>query len=162
MLIVIALVSLAVAITISCLFKHFSERDMEIMPAILIFIFSSVFLVSLVLSFLFGGYISEGNHIDEQIELYESENREIEQNVSSIISNYTKYEEATMSGIGDEVNAESSIAVVYTYPELYSSELVKKQIEIYTSNREQIKELETKKIYIKVYKWWLYFGIGGQ
>lgn len=158
MLIVIALVSLAVAITVGALHGFFEDHDMVILNGILVAIFSSIFVVVVVVSFMFGGHISTSSCIDEQIEMYEDENAQIEQDVSSIINEYCRYEKETMSSVSDKTNTESSIILIAAYPELYSSELVKKQIEIYQGNREQIKELKAEKIELKVYRWWLYFG----
>ena len=37
-------------------------------------------------------------------------------------------------------------------------ELVQKQIEVYTTNNQKIKEFKEQKIDIVKDKWWLYFG----
>ena len=57
-----------------------------------------------------------------------------------------------------EVKPENYITLVSLYPELKADALVSKQIEIYISNNEKIKELKEFKINGSIYRWWLYFG----
>lgn len=50
------------------------------------------------------------------------------------------------------------LIVVGAIPELNSSQLISKQIEILESNNEKIKELKDKVARLSASKWWLYFG----
>jgi hypothetical protein len=92
--------------------------------------------------------------IDEEIEMYQEENTRIENQISDCVKQYQQYE----SEIFIETSTESAITLVSLYPELKADTLVAKQIEVYISNNEKIKELKGKKIKGNVYRWWAYFG----
>lgn len=92
--------------------------------------------------------------IDQKIELYESENQQIEEDISILVNEYMKHEE----NIFVECSPDSSISLIALYPELKSNLLVEKQIEIYVSNTEEIKQLKSQRISASIIKWWLYFG----
>lgn len=49
-------------------------------------------------------------------------------------------------------------ALIYLYPESKTSDLAKKQIDVYVKNNQQIKELKSDKINNDGLKWLLYFG----
>ena len=92
--------------------------------------------------------------IDSKIEMYQTENTNIESQIAECVEGYQKYE----TDIFTEVAPDSAITLVALYPELKSDELVKKQIEVYIANNEKIKGLKEKKIMGDVYRWWAYFG----
>ena len=92
--------------------------------------------------------------IDTKIEMYQTENANIESQIAECIEGYQKYE----TEIFTEVAPDSAMTLVTLYPELKSDELVKKQIEVYITNNEKIKGLKEKKIMGDIYRWWVYFG----
>lgn len=92
--------------------------------------------------------------IDAKIEMYQQENTKIEQQIANVVSQYQQYE----TEIFTTVSPESSITLVALYPELKSDVLVQKQIEVYISNNEKIKNLKEEQINGNVLRWWLYFG----
>ena len=92
--------------------------------------------------------------IDSKIELYQSQNAEIESKIQATVASYLAHERQTYKDL-TPVNA---IAVVSAYPELHSNELVKKQIEVYEDNNKKILGLKEEKLNQSIYKWWLYFG----
>jgi hypothetical protein len=92
--------------------------------------------------------------IDQKIELYEQENQQIEEDIAVLVNQYMKHEE----NIFIECSPDSSITLVALYPELKSDLLIEKQIEIYVSNTEEIKQFKTDRISASIIKWWLYFG----
>jgi hypothetical protein len=92
--------------------------------------------------------------IDQKIELYESENQQIEEDIAVLVNEYMKHEE----NIFVECAPDSSISLIALYPELKSNLLVEKQIEIYVANTEEIKQLKSQRISASIIKWWLYFG----
>ena len=102
--------------------------------------------------------LSDAQIADEKIAMYTEENEKIELQISEAIKEYQKYE----SGVFENVTPESAITLVTVYPELKSDVLVQKQIEVYLSNNEKIKDLKTTEIEERVYRWWLYFGGGRQ
>lgn len=98
--------------------------------------------------------VSNGSTIDSRIELYQSQNAEIESKVQATVASYLAHERQTYK----DLKPDNAIAVVSAYPELHSNELVKKQIEVYEDNNKKILGLKEEKLNQSVYKWWLYFG----
>lgn len=92
--------------------------------------------------------------IDSKIELYQSQNAEIESKVQATVASYLAHERQTYK----DLTPDNAIAVVSAYPELHSNELVKKQIEVYEDNNKKILGLKEEKLNQSIYKWWLYFG----
>ena len=90
--------------------------------------------------------------IKDKIKMYEEENSKIEEQLTEIVQNYQGYEKETISNIAD-----MEVAFI-KFPELKTSELVSKQMNVYIENNNKIKELKQKKIDTKIYKWLLYFG----
>ena len=93
--------------------------------------------------------------IDDQIKLYENQNKEIEAKVSLVVKEYMQHESNTFKDLN---NNESYIVLVTLYPELKSDELIKQEIELYKSNNEKITSLKEKRLKKTIYRWWLYFG----
>lgn len=98
--------------------------------------------------------ISNGSTIDSRIELYQSQNAEIESKVQATVASYLTHEKQTYK----DLKPDNAIAIVSAYPGLHSNELVKKQIEVYEDNNRKILGLKEEKLNQSVYKWWLYFG----
>lgn len=98
--------------------------------------------------------VAGGSIIIEKIELYQTENKNIEHEIDQVVKGYMEYETETFKNS----KAESSITLVSLYPELKADELVKKQVEVYLENKDTITKLKEKKIGLKVSRWWLYFG----
>ena len=95
---------------------------------------------------------SSGFTIDDKIKMYQEENKNIEEQITTIVNNYQGYEKDIISNVADmEV-------LLIKIPELKSSELVKTQMNIYIENNKKIKELKEEKINMKIGKWLLYFG----
>ena len=118
-------------------------------------IIGAILIVVLLIAILIIG-IDYSNHliIDEKISMYQTENIDIEQKISSAILSYQAYEQETFANI----DTENLIVAVSLYPELKSDQLVSKLIDTYTENNKTIKKLEAKKLDYKVLKWWLCFG----
>ena len=98
--------------------------------------------------------VSNGSTIDSRIELYQSQNTDIESKIQATVASYLAHERQTYK----DLKPDNAIAVVSAYPELHSNELVKKQIEVYEDNNKKILGLKEEKLNQSVYKWWLYFG----
>lgn len=98
--------------------------------------------------------VSNGSTIDSKIELYQSQNTEIESKVQATVASYLAHEKQAYK----DLKPDNAIAVVSAYPELHSNELVKKQIEVYEDNNKKILGLKEEKLNQSVYKWWLFFG----
>lgn len=104
-----------------------------------------------------GVFVSQLSVIDDRIEMYQEENARIEQQIADVVEQYQKYE----TDIFMEVAPESAVSMVALYPELKSDSLVQAQIEVYVANNNMIKDLKDQQIKGDVYRWWLYFGGGG-
>ncbi len=90
--------------------------------------------------------------IDDKIKLCQEENKNIEVEITTIVNNFQGYEKEIIENVADiEV-------LLIKIPELKSSELVNKQIDLYIKNNDKIKELKERKIDTKAVKWLLYFG----
>lgn len=90
----------------------------------------------------------------EKIKMYQTENNKIENQIGELVKGYMDYESETYKNFKNE----SSITMVNLYPDLKSNELVQKQMNIYLTNNDKIKELNEKEIDTKIGKWLLYFG----
>ena len=99
-------------------------------------------------------YVIVLNKIDERIAMYQEENEKIERQIAETITQYQEYEKEIFT----EVSPDSAITLVSVYPDLKSDTLVQSQIEVYTSNNQNIKKLKEEKINGAVTRWWLYFG----
>lgn len=93
--------------------------------------------------------------INDKIELYQTQNEEIENKVEVVVKQYMEHENKTFTGLKTD---ESYITLVTLYPELKSDKLIEQEINLYEENNKKILELKEQKINEKVYKWWLYFG----
>ncbi|OAQ57066.1 hypothetical protein [Enterococcus thailandicus] len=98
--------------------------------------------------------VVKGRTYDKKIEMYQEENKKIENQIDLIVRKYMTHEDETLK----KAKYESSMTLVSLYPELKSDSLVKEQIKIYNKNNSKIKELKESQIDVTTAKWWLYFG----
>lgn len=124
------------------------DRDLFILVAVPILVIPLFIQVLLIASLI------SGLNLDSRIELYQSQNAEIESRVQATVASYLAHEKQAYK----DLKPDNAIAVVSAYPELHSNELVKKQIEVYEDNNKKILGLKEEKINQSVYKWWLFFG----
>lgn len=121
-------------------------------------IFSAVAIVGIIVSVITGIVctveVTCASALDDKLNMYEDENKEIEETIADIVTEYQNYERETFK----EFSPGDAVTMVSLYPELKSDVLVQKQIETYVYNNAKIKELREEKISINVTKWWLYFG----
>ena len=92
--------------------------------------------------------------IDQRIEMYETENQQIEERISTAVDGYMTYESDTF----DKCDHEDALGLITLFPELKSDSLISKQIDAYMENNKQIKVLKEEKLSYRVYAWWLFFG----
>lgn len=93
--------------------------------------------------------------IDEKIELYSNQNKDIENKVEVVVKQYMEHENKTFTELK---TGESYITLVTLYPELKSDKLIESEIKLYKENNKKITKLKEQKINGKIYKWWIYFG----
>lgn len=98
--------------------------------------------------------VASGKVINQKISMYQTENRNIEEQVDTLVKQYMEHEDNTF----ENARLKDTMTLVSLYPELKSDSLVKEQISVYNKNNAQIKKLKEKKIDVSVAKWWLYFG----
>lgn len=114
-------------------------------------VISIVFLIwCIILIFIVG----TEQTINAKISMYEEENTAIEESINDTVKNYMEFESKTYS----DLKTEDAINLVSLFPELKADTLVQKQIELYISNNNSIKQLKEEKIDLSRAKWRLYFG----
>lgn len=103
---------------------------------------------------IFGDAIGRVPEYNKQIEVYETEMTTIQKTINDVVANYLDHEKYTYA----ELTPENAVIFASIYPELSSSELVKRQLEIYNEYLVSIKNCKLKLAGISTAKWWLYFG----
>ena len=98
--------------------------------------------------------VSSGFGIQEKIQIYEDQNTQIEQSIDAAVKAYCEHEQITYTKMSDGAVA----LVAAAYPELASSELVKTQMEVWTSNSSELKDLKSKLVDFHRAQYFLYFG----
>ena len=98
--------------------------------------------------------VASGFSIEEKIEIYEEQNAQIEQSIDAAVKAYCEHEQITYTQMSDGAIA----LVAAAYPELASSELVKTQMEVWTSNSYELKELKSDLVDFHRAQYFLYFG----
>lgn len=122
----------------------------------LIFIAVIVLTITILVSVFFVSEAADGRYVDGKVAMYQEENETIEQDVSEIAKQYMEHENQTF----DMSRIHSSTTLIQMYPELKSSEIVQKQINIYYENNKKIKSLKNTEYKAKKAKFMLYFGGG--
>lgn len=115
---------------------------------------SFAIVICLMVTLGFTASVVKSKYIVEKITMYEQQNKQIEEQIDTVVKQYQEYESDTYI----KTSSESSITLVSLYPNLKSDELVKEQIKVYQNNNKKIIELKEKQINAKAAKWWLYFG----
>lgn len=98
--------------------------------------------------------VASGFGIQEKIQIYEDQNTQIEQSIDAAVKAYCEHEQITYVQMADGAVA----LVAAAYPELASSELVKTQMEVWTSNSSELKDLKSKLVDFNKARYFLYFG----
>lgn len=145
MLIVLIVISI-ILIILMC--AEIIDSDLIIIPV------GALGIKILVLSVLCWNLV-ECRVIDKKIELYNNQNKEIEEKVEIVVKEYMQHENNTFKGLKTD---ESYITLVTLYPELKADKLIQQEIDLYEENNNKIIDLKEKKINATIYKWWLYFG----
>lgn len=120
-------------------------------------IIAGIIAFFLLISVIFQCYqvFCRANTIQTQIEMYEEENSKIEEKINAVVQDYLDHEKETYK----DIKPENVIAALSMFPELNSSELVKKEIEIYQSNETKLIDLKEEQIKeIPMARYLLYFG----
>ena len=148
------LIIILMFLIIICIVSWLLDQESEGIAGLVYVLSSMGLIVSLVAFAILLISISNGSTIDSKIELYQSQNTDIESKIQATVASYLAHEKQTYK----DLKPDNAIAVVSAYPELHSNELVKKQIEVYEDNNKKIMGLKEEKLNQTIYKWWLYFG----
>lgn len=98
--------------------------------------------------------VASGFGIEEKIQIYEEQNTQIEQSIDAAVKAYCEHEQITYVQMSDGAVA----LVAAAYPELASSELVKTQMEVWTYNSSELKDLKSDLVDFHRAQYFLYFG----
>lgn len=148
------LIIILMFLIIICIVSWLLDQESEGIAGLVYVLSSMGLIVSLVAFAILLISISNGSTIDSKIELYQSQNTDIESKIQATVVSYLTHEKQTYK----DLKPDNAIAVASAYPELHSNELVKKQIEVYEDNNKKIMGLKEEKLNQSIYKWWLYFG----
>lgn len=111
--------------------------------------------LAVVIVMIVGGVIiSKDKTIDTRIIMYQEENAKIEAQVTETVEKYLEHEYQ----IFDSLQGEDIQTLLVVYPDINSNELVKRQVEIFVENNNNIKTLKEEKLNIEVWRFWVYFG----
>lgn len=150
MLILILIIAIICSIICYCHAQKTSNSDLDVLGVVLILI---NFLVITVLCLLLNN-LYENQGVDQKIKMYETQNQQLERKIDVAVKSYMNHEKDTYK----EFKAGDGMALITTYPELRSNELVKEQMDTYQSNNRKIAKLKEKEIDCNITKWWIYFG----
>lgn len=101
-----------------------------------------------------GSVIGKVPEYNKQIEIYETEMQTIQETINDVVANYLNHEKDTYAAL----TPENAVIFASIYPELSSSELVRRQLEIYNEYLVSIKNCKLDLASVSTAKWWLYFG----
>lgn len=130
--------------------QKIGNSDLDVLRVVLILI--NFVVITVLCSLLSNLYENQG--VDQKIKMYETQNQQLERKIDVAVKNYMNHEKDTYK----EFKAGDGMALITTYPELRSNELVKEQMNTYQSNNRKIAKLKEKEIDCNVTKWWVYFG----
>ena len=124
---------------------------LAVVPGVLGSVFAIVFGIWTLWNIII---VASGFGIQEKIQIYEDQNTQIEQSIDAAVKAYCEHEQITYVQMSDGAVA----LVAAAYPELASSELVKTQMEVWTSNSNELKDLKSKLVDFHRAQYFLYFG----
>lgn len=124
---------------------------LAVVPGVLGTIFTIIFGIWTLWNII---VVASGFGIQEKIQIYEDQNTQIEQSIDAAVKAYCEHEQITYVQMSDGAVA----LVAAAYPELASSELVKTQMEVWTSNSKELKDLKSDLVDFHRAQYFLYFG----
>lgn len=139
-----------IAILVNC--KKYDWNNDALIVAIAFF--GVLFIVGLISEIIGISTLIEGVAIDDKIEICETENANIENSVRIAVETYLQHENITY----DKLSNANATTFVGIFPELSSSEIVTKQVEIINENNKKIRELKEAKVQLRIWKFLIYFG----
>ena len=86
--------------------------------------------------------------VDQKIQLYTEQNKDIEDKVALVVDKYLEHEKDTYATL----KPKTKITLASTYPELQSNKLVQQQIQLYNENNKKITNCKLQKIKSQFYR----------
>lgn len=131
--------------------NSYKYKNIGILTSTIASVFATILFIAIFICVI---NLIDRSIINQKIELYQTENTEIEQQIATSIDNYQQYEQSTY----EKCKPDDAIMIVNAYPELKSDKLIQQQINIYIYNNSVIKKLKSTALYYPIYAWCLYFG----
>lgn len=98
--------------------------------------------------------VGTNSEIDSKIAIYEEENAIIEESIKIAIKSYIDCE----SDVNTKLNVQDIVNIMFVFNEIEVEIPLQKQVEVYVSNTEKLKNLKKEKDEQSKIKWLLYFG----
>ena len=145
-LVFLIIVAICIALTFyvtktNCTYSDFIE-DLIFISGIMAFIL----LISI--STCTYEYYEKITLVDQRIQLYTEQNKDIENKVGLVVDKYLKHEKDTYATL----KPKTKITLASTYPELQSNKLVQQQIQLYNENNKKITNCKLQKINLQFYR----------
>mgnify|MGYP006343689265 CR=1 FL=1 len=86
--------------------------------------------------------------VDQRIQLYAEQNKDIENKVGLVVDKYLEHEKNTYATL----KPKTKITLASTYPELQSNKIVQQQIQLYNKNNKKIINCKLQKINSQFYR----------
>ena len=109
--------------------------------------FVGFILLIIVLGYTYD-YYKINTLVDQKIQLYTEQNKDIENKVSVVVDKYLEHEKDTYA----RLKPKTKITLASTYPELQSNKLVQQQIQLYNENNKKITNCKLQKIKAQFYR----------
>ena len=144
MITLILLIVVAICITLT---SYEIETEDDIGGLIFLSGFVGFILLIIVLGYTYD-YYKINTLVDQKIQLYTEQNKDIENKVGLVVDKYLKHEKDTYTTL----KPKTKITLVSTYPELQSNKLVQQQIQLYNENNKKITNCKLQKIKSQFYR----------
>lgn len=116
--------------------------------------FRNIMFVFFMLGCAFVVVVGTNSEIDSKIAIYEEENAIIEESIKIAIKSYIDCE----SDVNTKLNVQDIVNIMFVFNEIEVEIPLQKQVEVYVSNTERLKNLKKEKDEQSKIKWLLYFG----
>lgn len=157
MIFILMVMFLLISLGAHSLGNYFSKGDHDVALSVAIFILLGSALGFCISFLIMIGLVVECakvSTIPAQIDLLETENREIEIAVTEYVRKSQDQEIAAYK----ELQPEQLIITMQAYPELKGVALSEQQLNIYINNATTLRDLKLQNVKSTVIRWWLYFG----
>ena len=139
---------IVVAICIASAFYIIKIRDIEFIEYLAFFSGLMGFILLTVILVYTYDYYETTTLVDQKIQLYTEQNKDIENKVGLVVDKYLKHEKDTYATL----KPKTKITLASTYPELQSNKLVQQQIQLYNENNKKITKCKLQKIKAQFYR----------